>query len=166
MTARPFAQDLDFGRAAEKDPQVLALLGKLYPGCPIEPAPSDLDRRGVDLIIRRPHFPIPVQIKRYRGSLHPLKHAAVFLETTADLDRGTPGWLWTSPAELLIVVYTDGLLVLHLPTLRAIAEANRARWGDYLRETRTEGYGGRTWISLVWRVPLEEVEPAVLDVPQ
>ncbi|GAA5334582.1 MULTISPECIES: hypothetical protein [Thermus] len=166
MTPRSFFADLAYGRAAEADPKVRALLGQLYPGYPITPAPPGLDLEGVDLVIDRPGFPVPVQVKRYRGTLHPLRTALVFLEDIADLDRGTPGWLWTSPADLLVIAYADEPLALHLPTLRAIAAERGEKWGPYLDITKTEGRGGRIWYSVVWRVPLREVEGAVLTIPK
>lgn len=166
MTAAPkprdWAKDLAQGKAGEEDPKVRKALAKLYPGLPIQKASAYWDRQGVDLIVDRPSFPVPVQVKSYGGTYHPARTASVFVEDISDLDRGKPGWLWTSQAEVLVIRYGDGVvLVLHLPTLRLLAEAQREAWGDYLHITETRR-GKSTWYSAVWRLPLHEVRDAIL----
>ncbi len=159
---RLFYADLAFGKRAEADPAVRDLLAALYPDGEVRPAPPDLDAVGIDLVVDRRPFPVGVQVKAYRGTLHPLKTAKVFLEDFSDVGRGMPGWLWTSRAELLVVRYEDQPVVLHFPTLRVIAEREREDWGHYYRhqESRT---GNARWTSTYWAVPLAEVAGAILD---
>ncbi|MCH1927377.1 hypothetical protein L6232_21480, partial [Shewanella sp. C31] len=118
---------------AETDALVLDALGILYPGAKIRPADPELDALGVDLVVDNRPFPVGVQVKRASVDLYPLKTARIILEDFADVRREVPGWLWTTRAELLVVRYEDGALVLHFPTLRAIADLKAEKWAPYRR---------------------------------
>ncbi len=163
MTAvRSFAVDLARGKRAEGDPAVIDLLRGLYPDGEVRPAPEELDRAGIDLVIHRAPFPVGAQVKAYGGTLAPIRTACVFLEDFSDIGRAVPGWLWTSNAEILVVRYADEPLAFHLPTLRAIAEGKRDEWGAYRRTNKTRR-GRASWTSAYWAVPLREVLGAILD---
>lgn len=160
--ARSFVLDLARGKKAQTDPAVLAILRDLYPDGEIRPAPEELDRVGVDLVIKRAPFPVGVQVKTYRGTLEPIRTALVFLEDFSDVHRAVPGWLWTTRAEILIVRYQDAPVAFHLPTLRRIAEDQRDAWTPYRRVNESRR-GRARWRSTYWAVPLREILGAILD---
>lgn len=160
--ARSFAVDLARGKRAEGDPAVIDLIRGLYPDGEVRPAPEELDRAGVDLVIKRAPFPVGVQVKTYRGTLEPIRTALVFLEDFSDVHRAVPGWLWTTRAEILIVRYRDAPVAFHLPTLRRIAEDQRDAWTPYRRVNESRR-GRARWRSTYWAVPLREILGAILD---
>ena len=160
--ARSFALDLARGKKAETDPAVLALLRDLYPDGEIRPAPEELDRAGIDLVIHRAPFPVGVQVKAYRGTLAPIRTACVFLEDFSDIGRAVPGWLWTTRAEVLVARYADAPVAFHIPALRAIAERRGDEWAPHRRLNRSR-HRGAVWTSAYWAVPLREVLGAILD---
>ena len=160
--ARSFALDLARGKKAETDPAVLALLRDMYPDGEIRPAPEELDRAGIDLVIHRAPFPVGVQVKVYGGTLAPIRTACVFLEDFSDIGRAVPGWLWTTRAEVLVALYADAPVAFHIPALRAIAERRGDKWAPYRRFNRSR-HRGAVWTSAYWAVPLREVLGAILD---
>jgi hypothetical protein len=163
MTAkapRDYGQDLAYGLAAQRDPRISEALELLYPGHTLEPATRQHDRIGVDAWLIRPDKPgkVGVQIKSAR-----LPFIGKFaVELIADAGTGALGWTLDPAAEILVQLYPDTVLLLHLPTLSYIARQNLDEWLRTAKKNQSQYAGGRIVRSTFKYVPLDEIRDALL----
>jgi hypothetical protein len=163
MTAkapRDYGQDLAYGLEAQNDPRISKALELLYPGHVLIPASKVHDRIGIDMWLIRPDKPgrVGVQIKSARAPFI----GAFAVELVADFDNATPGWTLDPAAEILVQLYPNRVLLLHLPTLAYITRNNRALWQRTAREMTTQYAGGRRVLSLFKYVTIRQIKPALL----
>jgi hypothetical protein len=163
MTAkapRDYGADLAYGLAAQNDPRISEALDLLYPNHTLTPAKLEHDKKGVDLWLTRPGKPhrVPIQIK---SSRYPFS-GDFAVELVADFDNGTPGWTLDPAAELLVQLYPNKVLLLHLPTLSYITNNNRAEWQRTAKPTTTQYASGRRVLSYFKYVPLQAIRRALL----
>jgi hypothetical protein len=163
MTAkatRDYGKDLAYGLAAQNDPRIGKALELLYPSHKLEPASKAHDRIGIDKWLIRPKIPdrVGVQIK---SSRYPFS-GDFAVELVADFDNGIPGWTLDPAAELLVQLYPNKVLLLHLPTLSYITRENRLKWQRTAREMTTQYASGRRVLSYFKYVPLDEIHRALL----
>jgi hypothetical protein len=163
MTAkapRDYGQDLAYGLAAQNDPRISKALDLLYPGHVLIPASKAHDRIGIDMWLIRPGKPgrVGVQIKSARA----LFIGVFAVELIADAATATLGWTLDPAAELLVQLYPNKLLVLHLPTLSHITRENLDEWQRTAKHTTTQYAGGRRVLSLFKYVTIRQIKPALL----
>jgi len=157
---RDYGQDLAYGLEAQNDPRISKALNLLYPGHRLEPATRQHDRIGIDMWLTRPGVPhrTPVQIKSARAPFI----GAFAVELIADFDNGTPGWTLTPNAEILVQLYPNRVLLLHLPTLAHIARNNLDEWQRTAKPTTTRYAGGRVVLSYFKYVTIRQIRDALL----
>lgn len=151
-----FEEDLNFGKKWERIAS--NRLRELLPSFSIDNVDyerrPELQRAGIDTILQRDEPTLDIKTQRYKHT----DTGNLPIEVWSDETGSTPGWFYTSTADLIVWVYENRAGTnlykrgYFMPHSDALVEWFNDRYGDYHRIKKDNG----DWTTVCRLVPIDD----------